>query len=324
MKGKVFIEHPEFPPKHFASNWKLSEYYYIHSLGKKTKTTFTMDEGLHRAGADLAAGAAMLADVPTKVGKGKDPLEVHKQNLNKVSSLCERLGKQISQTENFMPSLKRKVSDGVYGSLKKGLQTCRDQRCATLEDIEDWRAMPQTEEEQTDLNELMTKRAKHLAEHLTAMKEAVSQAQGKAPDAVIKAQPGDPDEDEDERCNPKKSKNNTPPPPPKKTLMSINQPQSQNYLAICICLSVILGEWVLIWTLPQPGIQQQLEVKLDEAKQLQAPLYVYVLWHPKKTLANKYLLRSCLGVFKIFYSSGSGGGQGFVRGDLGGLLVFLW
>ena len=196
MKRKVDVDHPDYPPKRFAGNWKLSEFHYTHNLGKKTKTTFTMDENLNRTASDLASGTAMLGD-EVKPKNQKDPAQVHRLHITRITTLCAKLAKAMGQTESALPMLKKKMMEDAYVCLKSGLCQCREFKCTTLEDLEDWKPMPESEEEQEAIINKMVARQKELTEHLEALKDALSKAQADHPDAIIKLQPATASEDGD-------------------------------------------------------------------------------------------------------------------------------
>ena len=105
MMKKVILDNKEWPPKEDDDNWRLSEFYYVHSMKKKTKTSFCVDENLSRAASDLASGSSMVAlEDDKKLPKGKDSSAAHRQAVNKVVGVCARLAKAIQTSENALPS----------------------------------------------------------------------------------------------------------------------------------------------------------------------------------------------------------------------------
>ena len=198
MEKKCVMDDPEHPPLVDDDNWRLSEFWYVKDLGKKTKTTFTMNEKLQRTGNDQTAGAQMVAVEEVKKNlKGKDPAEKHKQYINKIVIISGRLAKLVGSAENALPGLKRKMPAEKFSSFKKGLGACREVRCSSMEDLEDLKAFPATESDQEIVTAKVEKMHTELSEHFSALKDALSQADASA-GAEIKAQvPATPAEDAD-------------------------------------------------------------------------------------------------------------------------------
>ena len=177
LQSKVDVDNVEHPPK-LHKNWKLSEYWFEHDQGAKTTKVMKIDEELSRVGKESGAANSMMSldDLPQK-GKGKDMAAKHKAGLGRVVSLCGKLGKAISSTENNLPGWKRKTPPGIYSKLKAGVERCRQCRAESLDEMEDLKDLP---EEEHVFDEFMGKLAKiqtNLQEHIEAIKEATSLAE---------------------------------------------------------------------------------------------------------------------------------------------------
>ena len=199
MKKKCILNNPDYPPKVDKDNWRLSEYFYEHDLGMKTKTSFTLDESLNRSGADQGAVASMVSlEEEKKLGK-KDPKEKHRQSISRVTNLAAKLGKNIGAAETSLPSLKRKLPEGGFQSLKEGLDRCRQCRCNVLEELEDLKPLPEQVDDQELAVEKLGVLQQDLIEHLDALRDAMQQASPAQP--VVKAQPATPSHaaDDDDR-----------------------------------------------------------------------------------------------------------------------------
>ena len=165
---------PAFPPRHHPENFKLSEYYYERDMGKETSRKTTLEENLARKGADSSTAGSMLSlDVePARGGRRQTPEQRHKAAFGRVQHHMKRLASTINSTESQLPALKRRISSVAYSQLKHGVSQSRDVRGHILDQLEDYKAVP--DECNTDLViNALQEMQKEVQEHVSALQDAM-------------------------------------------------------------------------------------------------------------------------------------------------------
>ena len=178
---------PAYPPKVHPENFRLSEYYYERDKGKETSRKTTLSERVERKGCDAGSASSMLSlDDGQKPGKVVDVGQKHRQALSRAQHHMKRLASTISSTEQQLPSLKRRIGEKAFAVLRKGVTQAREYKERCLDEMEDYKAVPDEQHAQ-DIITSLTEMNKGLQEHVGALVEAVKAMET----SIIKQPPGE-------------------------------------------------------------------------------------------------------------------------------------
>ena len=181
---KKFLEcrRDDKPDKPFPANWKLSERWFSFDKGRDKSAETVLEESLARSSNDLSSSMSALGDKDQNPKK-RSPAGMRKTSLNKTTQLASRLARSLASCEASLPSKRRALAPSEYQLLRDGLCACRLARDQALDDIEDLRALPDSEDAQDDCLEKLNKVATTLQEHNSTLLEAFKK---QAVESVIK------------------------------------------------------------------------------------------------------------------------------------------
>ena len=172
---------PTKPPKLHPQNWLLSEFWYSVDKGVEYEKCTKLSNEIERSARDATSSAhaldlhhqqPLLAPPPPPPAQ---QLVRHRGAVQKVTQVCNKLGKCITSCETTLPSRKRSLDEEAFKSLRGGLQRCRDLRERTLDELEDLRHLNESMDADDTLVALKDL-AKQAQEHLQALQEAMDKS----------------------------------------------------------------------------------------------------------------------------------------------------
>ena len=181
---------PLHPPKEHA-NWKLRAQWLVFDQGENVKNETKVDEALQRQGDTLGTSMQMLTGVDPKV-KEKTGDEKHRQSLGKVTSSMKRLSSALSSAESAMPKLKRRLEDKEWQKMKKGLGIVRERKDEWMDQYEDFKSKPDSDEALEVMLTAMSEMQKEMGEDIQNLQELAKRHSKVVKDEIPKA-PADSD-----------------------------------------------------------------------------------------------------------------------------------